>query len=74
MHIVAIAWLFVIALMALTLSQPLAGAAFFIGVGLAPVALAAWVALRRQRGRVASASVLEEQVHAADDRHAKADH
>ncbi|MEO8755608.1 MAG: hypothetical protein ABI624_23340 [Casimicrobiaceae bacterium] len=74
MHIVAIAWLFVIAMMALALSQPLAGAAFFIGVGLAPVALAAWVAVRSQRGRAANASMLEQQVHAADDRHAKADH
>ena len=73
MHIVAIAWLFVTTLMALTLPQPLAGVAFFLGVGLAPVALGAWVALRRQQRREATSSVLEQQVNAADDRHAKPD-
>ncbi len=71
MHIVVIAWLFVIGLMALTL-RPLAGVAFFLGVGLAPVALGAWIALRLMKRR-ASASVLEQQVHAADDRDAQSD-
>ena len=71
MHIVVIAWLFVIGLMALTL-RPLAGVAFFLGVGLAPVALGAWIALRRLKRR-AGASVLEQQVNAADDRHAQSD-
>lgn len=73
MHIVVFAWLFVIALMALTLSRPFAGVAFFIGVGLAPVALGAWIVFRRRQRRGASASVLEQQVNGADDRHAKPD-
>jgi len=68
MHIVVIGWLFVMALTALTLSSPLAGIAFFAGVGLTPVVLALWLAARRARSLV-----LEQQVNPADDRHAKSD-
>ena len=68
MHIVVIGWLFVMALTALTLSSPLAGIAFFAGVGLTPVVLAMWLAVRRARSLV-----LEQQVNPADDRHAKSD-
>ena len=49
MHVVIIGWLFVIGTMALALSSPLAAAAFFVGVGLAPVALVVWLAARRRR-------------------------
>ena len=68
MHIVLIGWLFVIGAMALTLSSPLAGVAFFAGLGLAPAALVVWLAARRAR-----TLVLEKDVHAADDRDAQSD-
>lgn len=67
MHIVVIAWLFVIGLMALTLSSALAGIAWFVGAGLLPVLLLLWFALRRKR------SVLEREVEARDDGHAEPD-
>ncbi len=68
MHIVLIGWLFVIGVMALALSSPLAGLAFFAGLGVAPAALLVWLAARRSR-----ALVLEQDVHAADDRHPQSD-
>ncbi len=68
MHIVLIGWLFVIGVMALALSSPLAGVAFFAGLGVAPAALLVWLAARRSR-----ALVLEQDVHAADDRDAQSD-
>ncbi|MFO1396356.1 MAG: hypothetical protein U1F48_04765 [Burkholderiales bacterium] len=49
MHIVVIAWLFVIGVMALALSSALAGIAWFVGAGLAPVLLLVWLAARRAR-------------------------
>ena len=64
MHIVIIAWLFVIGVMALALSDPLAGAAWFLVVGLSPVALLLWLGGRRRR------SVLQREVEAGDDGHA----
>lgn len=67
MHIVVIAWLFVIGVMALALSSPLAGFAWFVGAGVLPVWLMAWFALRRRRSR------LEGQVEARDDGHAEPD-
>jgi len=51
MHIVAMAWLYVTLTMALTLSGALAGAAFFMAVGVLPVALGALLARRRARSR-----------------------
>ena len=60
MHIVALAWLFVVFTMALTL-PPLAGVALLV-VGAAPVALAVALAARRQRR-----SVLEDDVRERDD-------
>jgi len=47
MHLVIMAWLFVIGTMSLTMSSVLAGLAFFAGAGVAPVALYAWLKLRR---------------------------
>jgi len=49
MHIVILAWLFVTFTMALTFHSGAAGVAFFAGAGLAPVALYAWLAIRRRR-------------------------
>ena len=49
MHIVIMAWLFVIGTMALALSSPFAAVAFFLFAGLAPVALVLWLLARRRR-------------------------
>ena len=51
MHLVIMAWLFVIFTMALTMRSALAGIAMFVGLGLAPVALYMASALRRARRR-----------------------
>lgn len=48
MHIVVIAWLFVAALMAMTLSSPVAGIAWFAVIGVLPVALLVWMTVRRR--------------------------
>ena len=49
MHIVVSAWLFITATMALAFANGWAGAAFFATVGLGPVLLYAWLAIRRRR-------------------------
>ena len=64
MHLVIMAWLFVIGTMALTMSSVVAGLAFFAGAGLAPVALYAWLKLRRAG---TSRSVLQQRVDRRDD-------
>lgn len=51
MHIVIIAWLFVIGLMALALSSTLAGIAWFIGAGVLPVLLVGALVARRVSAR-----------------------
>ena len=63
MHLVIMAWLFVIGTMALTMSSVVAGLAFFAGAGVAPVALYAWLKLRRPGAR----SVLQQRVDRRDD-------
>jgi hypothetical protein len=73
MHIVVMAWLYVTALMALTMASGVAGAAFFACVGLAPVLLYGALAARRIRARRARGLMREQHVHGADDRHAEAD-
>lgn len=50
-HLVIIAWLFVISTMALTMRSALAGIALFVGLGVAPVALYMALAIRRARRR-----------------------
>ena len=64
MHLVIMAWLFVIGTMSLTMSSVLAGLTFFAGAGVAPVALYAWLKLRRPG---ASRSVLQQRVDRRDD-------
>lgn len=49
MHIVIIGWLFTIGVMALALSSTVAAIAWFVGAGLLPVLLLAWLAARRRR-------------------------
>jgi len=75
MHIVIMAWIYVTLLMSLTLSSALAGGAFFLFVGVAPVLLFATLALRRHRLREdrARQSVREQQVDPADDGKAEPD-
>ena len=51
MHIVIIAWLFVIFTMALTLKSALGGLALFVVLGLGPVLLYFAIAMRRSRAR-----------------------
>ena len=65
MHLVVMAWLFVIGTMAMTFASALAGVAFFAAAGLAPVAFYAWVKLRRA-GPARGASVREERVRRRD--------
>jgi Flp pilus assembly protein TadB len=71
-HIVIACWLYVIAMVALTMKNGVAGAAMFCVVGCAPVALWWLLALRRMRRRRDAAegmrSGLEREVHAGDDR------
>ena len=73
MHIIAAAWLYVTLTMALTFGSAWAGFAFFGAVGMGPLVLLAWLAVRRHRARVNAASVLEPQVNTADHRDAKSD-
>lgn len=63
MHLVIAAWLFVAGTMALTSGSALGGAAFFLAVGVAPVAFYAWVKLRALRRR----SGLEQHADDRDD-------
>lgn len=51
MYIVAIAWLYVVVMMALTESSIVAGLATFVFYGLAPVALLVWLMGTPQRRR-----------------------
>ena len=51
MHLVIIAWLFVIFTMALTMKSALAGVVLFVALGLGPVLLYFAIAMRRSRAR-----------------------
>lgn len=51
MHIVILAWIYVTFAMALTMNSLVAGASLFAFVGLGPVALWAFLRLRRVRAR-----------------------
>ena len=74
MHIVVMAWLFVIGTMALTWTSVLGGVAFFAAVGVAPVALYLWIAVRRFRalGRPRGAPLARQS--ASQDRVRGGDH
>ncbi len=87
MHIVLIAWLYVIGTMALTSSSWAGGVVLFAGAGLAPALLWLWFAARRARARRdavdraaadgeaegGAPSVREQRVGAGDDGDAKPD-
>ncbi len=68
MHIVVIAWLFVIGLMALASSSPLRGVVLLVGAGLGPVLLLAWLLRSRRRK-----SALERKLHGGDARDTQPD-
>lgn len=55
MYIVAIAWLYVVGMMALTASSVLGGLGIFLGYGAAPLALLLWImgSPRRKKSRLA---------------------
>lgn len=59
MHIVILAWLYITFTMALAFASGVAGALFFLTAGLCPVALYAWLALRRRRAARARAVTSE---------------
>lgn len=65
LHLVIIAWLYVTFAMALTSPSAWSGIALFVGVGLAPVVLVVWLAVRRHRAaraREGSAGVSSESL------------
>jgi len=67
-HIVVIAWLYVIGTMALTSSTLVGGLAFFAGAGVAPVLLwLMWAARRARARRRPPRSGLEQHVRGGDD-------
>ena len=70
-HIVIAAWLYIFATVSLTMKNGFAGAATFLLVGCAPVALYFMLALRRLRQRRDAAnearSGLEREMHDRDD-------
>jgi hypothetical protein len=69
-HLVVIAWLYVIGMMAVTASSVLGGLVLFVSAGIVPVlALVAWLGRRHRRERAAAtkASLLQQVVHHRDD-------
>jgi len=73
MYIVAIAWLYVTLMMALTESSVVAGVLTFVFYGLLPCALLLWLAGTPQRRRNQSSKVAEQQFDHQDGSNAKAD-
>ncbi len=51
MYIIAIAWIYVIGMLALSSSSLALGATLFLGAGVAPLALLAWIGSMRRCGR-----------------------
>lgn len=76
MHIIIIAWLWVILMMAITERSATAGVLTFLFYGFAPCVLLLWlVATQRRFKRRKATSVLvrEEQVEDGDRKNAKSD-
>ena len=73
MHLVLIAWVYVIGMMALTSGSIVGGLLLFVLAGLLPgLAIVAFLGrrLRERRAQAPVASTLEERVHDRDDRDA----
>ena len=72
MHIVAIAWLYVTSMMAITEKNITAGVLTFVFYGLAPTALLLWLGGTRRRRRTAKQKAAtsnkpsDEQMHRPD--------
>ena len=68
MYIIAIGWLYVVMMMALTSSSVVAGVLTFVFYGLAPCALFIWLVgtPQRRRNRLKKASVDAPEQRAAD--------
>ncbi|HVY05403.1 MAG TPA: hypothetical protein VHB46_05455 [Burkholderiales bacterium] len=68
MYIVAIGWLFVVAMMAITSASVLAGFTVFLGYGVLPLGLFLWIAGTPQRRRRAAAlrEVADEEADQRD--------
>lgn len=73
MHIIAIGWLYVTLLMALTETSVVAGILTFVFYGLAPVALILWLLGTPGRRRAASLAVADPLPDQPDGQDAKAD-
>ena len=67
MHIVALAWLFVLLTMALTLESTAAAVTLFVAAGVVPIVLGVALLGRRR------ASMLERDVRKRDDGEAESD-
>ncbi|MEO5699183.1 MAG: hypothetical protein ABIS17_12340 [Casimicrobiaceae bacterium] len=71
MHIIVIAWVYVIGMVAMTYESMLGGLLVFVTAGLAPVLLLAALKIRRLRAARDGAdppSTLEQPVHDGDHR------
>jgi len=64
MYIVAIAWLFVALIIAISQASVVAAALSFIGWGIVPLALILWLFGTPERQRRAAAKAHAEQAHA----------
>ncbi len=63
MYIIAIGWLYVVLMMALTSKSVAAGVFFFLAWGLAPLAVLLWLSERASRLRRVSGKVADQPVH-----------
>jgi biotin transporter BioY len=66
MFIVAIGWIYVVLMMAITETTPVAGVMTFVLYGLVPVALLLYISGGRQRKRRRAAEQQERQRQAAE--------
>ena len=70
MHIIALAWLYFIGMMAVTTSSAIGGLLLFVSAGVLPVLLIAVWRVRRLRAGKAPTSGLEQEVRDRNDRDA----
>jgi len=73
MYIIAIAWLYVVTLMAATEKSVTAGLLTFIFYGLLPCALFLWLLGAKHRRRYQNKQLLEQNVRDPDSRDPQAD-
>ncbi len=75
MYIVAIAWLYVVVLMAFTAGSFVRGALTFVALGAIPLALLIWLsgASHRRRIRRRTSMVVGEHTDGPDQHHAQRD-